>query len=107
MREKAAALIVVAEIHTLRLRRADGGEPVVLRQAIVGERERRREQLIGGQPVEGDLAEKELRLGLHGGAQAGIELGEQRRVRRDLVDLANEEPLPREVVDERLRLRVG
>ena len=93
--------------HAAELRAVDARQAVVLGQPLV------HEGVVGGHQVEHvaifahDAAEEELGLAAEGVAQIVVEVGELVGVGRDVLQVADVQPLPGEVLHQRDGLGVG
>src|SRR5690606_40027521 len=84
----------------------DERDPVMLREPLVQERVIRRDQLEDALLLAQDALDEELRLRDEVFAQPVVEIPEQEHVRLLELEIAQEEPLRREILDERVRARI-
>src|SRR5690606_18421508 len=104
--EASARVELGAERHAAEVTAVDSRNPVMTREALVDER------VVGGQQIQNaavlvnDAREEELRLALEALPQSVVEIRELVRVRMDVVEVPQVEPLTREVLDERRGLRI-
>ena len=78
----------------------------MLGQALVQERIIRIQQLEQAAVLPQNGLKEQLRLPLEGAAQALVELGKFVGIGQDLREIANVQPLPREVAHQRFRARI-
>ena len=105
--EQAAPHAVVAELDATELAAVDVRDAVVLGQALVQERVVRLQQVEHAAILAQDVLEQEFRLLAEGLPQVVVEVGEQAQVRGDRLQVAQVQPLAREVGHQAPRARVG
>ena len=105
--EQAAPHAVVAELDAAEVAAVDVRDAVVLGQALVQERVVRLQQVEHAAVLAQDALEQQLRLLAEGLPQVVVEVGEQAQVRGDRIQVAQVQPLAREVAHQALRARVG
>ena len=98
---------VVGQPHLPELAAEHAGDVVVPGQSLVHERVVARQQLEHAPVLPKDAAKEQLRFTAERLPQVVVEVGEQVRVRHDAAQVAQVQPLAREVGDERLRPRIG
>src|SRR5688572_6714379 len=79
----------------------------MLREALVDERVVGRQELVDAQVLAHDVLEQELGLAPHGATQVVVEVRELLDVRPRALQVAQEQPLAREILDERRRSWIG
>src|SRR5690606_31784330 len=99
----AAHLQLRSERHAPELRAVDVGDSVMSRKPLIDERVIGRQQLENAAVLANDAAEEELDLAPEGLAQRAVEVREQLDDGLARRDAAHVEPLPGEVLNERLR----
>ncbi len=105
--EQAAPHAVVAELDASEVAAVDVRDAVVLGQALVQERVVRLQQVEHAAILAQDALEQEFRLLSEGLPQVVVEVGEQAQVRSDRIQVAQVQPLAREVAHQASRARVG
>src|SRR5690606_5869071 len=105
--EQPSSLVeCLAELDASEMAALDPRDPVMFREAVVDERVVRREQLERASALAQNAVEEELRLPPEGLPQVVVEI----RILVDdglvTVEVAEREPLSREILGERLRARV-
>ena len=106
MAEQPAARLI-RDGHLAEVAAVDVGDPVVLRQPLVDERVVGRQELGDAAVLAHDVLEQELGLAPHRLPQVVVEIRELLDVRPRALQVAQEQPLAGEVLDERRRARIG